>query len=62
MVPAKGPQQRSPKVGPLLDRDFKSGGQGRLMQAELQRLGLTQEELAADFKDWKHAQQQQAHA
>ena len=35
---------------------------GRLMQAELQRLGLTQEELAADFKDWKHAQQQQAHA
>ena len=24
---------------------------GRLMQAELQRLGLTEEELAADFKD-----------
>ena len=37
---------------------------GRLMQAELQRLGLglTEEELAADFKDWRHARQQQAHA
>lgn len=35
---------------------------GRLMQAELQRLGLTEEELAADFKDWRQAQQQQAHA
>jgi hypothetical protein len=35
---------------------------GRLMQAELQRLGLTEEELAADFKDWRRAQQQQARA
>jgi hypothetical protein len=35
---------------------------GRLMQAELQRLGLTEEELAADFKDWRRAQQPQAHA
>ena len=35
---------------------------GRLMQAELQRLGLTEEDLAADFKDWRQAQQQQAHA
>jgi antitoxin (DNA-binding transcriptional repressor) of toxin-antitoxin stability system len=35
---------------------------GRLMQAELQRLGLTEEELAADFKDWRRAQQQQANA
>ena len=35
---------------------------GRLMQAELQQLGLTEEELAADFKDWRHARQQQAHA
>lgn len=33
---------------------------GRLMQAELQRLGLTEEELAADFKNWRRAQQQQA--
>jgi antitoxin (DNA-binding transcriptional repressor) of toxin-antitoxin stability system len=35
---------------------------GRLMQAELQRLGLTEEELAADFKNWRRAQQHQAHA
>ena len=35
---------------------------GRLMQNELQQLGLTEEELAADFKDWRRAQQQQAHA
>ena len=35
---------------------------GRLMQEELERLGLTEEELAADFKDWRRAQQQQAHA
>jgi antitoxin (DNA-binding transcriptional repressor) of toxin-antitoxin stability system len=33
---------------------------GRLMQAELQRLGLTEEELAADFKGWRRDQQQQA--
>ena len=26
---------------------------GRLMQDELQRLGLTEEELAADFKTWR---------
>lgn len=35
---------------------------GRLMQAELQGLGLTEKELAADFKDWRQAQQQQAQA
>ena len=33
---------------------------GRLMQAALQRLGLTEEELAADFKDWRRDLQQQA--
>lgn len=27
---------------------------GRLMQAELERLGLTEEELSADFKVWQH--------
>ena len=27
---------------------------GRLMQAELERLGLTEEELSADFKVWRH--------
>ena len=26
---------------------------GRLMQAELERLGLTEEELSADFKAWR---------
>jgi antitoxin (DNA-binding transcriptional repressor) of toxin-antitoxin stability system len=26
---------------------------GRLMQAELERLGLTEEELGADFKAWR---------
>ena len=28
---------------------------GRRMQAELARLGLTEEELAADFKRWRKA-------
>jgi hypothetical protein len=31
---------------------------GRLMQAELERLGLTQEELSADFKAWRQRRQQ----
>ena len=35
---------------------------GRLMQAELQRLGLTEEDLAADFKEWRRDHQQQARA
>ena len=35
---------------------------GRLMQVELQRMGLTEEELAADFKDWRRDQQHQAPA
>jgi hypothetical protein len=33
---------------------------GRLMQAELQWLGLPEEELAADCKDWRRDQQLQA--
>lgn len=33
---------------------------GRLMQTELQRLGLTEEELAADLKDWRQDHLQQA--
>jgi antitoxin (DNA-binding transcriptional repressor) of toxin-antitoxin stability system len=28
---------------------------GRLMQAELERFGLTEEELSADFKAWRHS-------
>lgn len=35
---------------------------GRLMQAELKRLGLTEEELASDFKQWRRAQPQQDNA
>ena len=31
---------------------------GRLMQAELERLGLTEEELSADFKAWRKRRQQ----
>lgn len=31
---------------------------GRLMQAELERLGLTEEELSADFKAWRQRRQQ----
>jgi len=30
------------------------------MQAALQRLGLTEEKLAADFKNWRQNQRQQA--
>ena len=32
---------------------------GRRMQAELQRLGLTEEDLAADFKTWRQDQPSQ---
>ena len=35
---------------------------GRLMQSELQRLGLTEEELVADFKAWRRARPQAAEA
>lgn len=35
---------------------------GRLMQAELQRLGLTEDELAADFQTWRQDQQPQREA
>lgn len=35
---------------------------GRLMQAELQRLGLSEDELAADFRAWRQAQQPQSQA
>ena len=30
---------------------------GRLMQAELERAGLTEEELSADFKAWRNRRQ-----
>ena len=35
---------------------------GRRMQAELQRLGLTEEDLAADFKAWRRNQQPELEA
>ena len=35
---------------------------GRRMQAELQRLGLTEDDLAADFKTWRQEQQPQLQA
>lgn len=31
---------------------------GRLMQVELERLGLTEDELSADFKAWRKQRQQ----
>ena len=31
---------------------------GRLMQLELERLGLTEDELSADFKAWRKQRQQ----
>lgn len=31
---------------------------GRLMQAELERLGLTEEEISADFKAWRQRRHQ----
>ena len=35
---------------------------GCRMQVELQRLGLTEEDLAADFKTWRQGQQPQLQA
>jgi len=41
-----------------LDEREKLMAAGRLMQAELKRLGLTEEELSADFKAWRQRRQQ----
>ncbi len=41
-----------PQHGNLSDRD-KVLEAGRLMQAELERLGLSEDELSADFKAWR---------
>ena len=41
-----------PQHGNLSDRDKVLEG-GRLMQAELVRLGLSEDELSADFKAWQ---------
>jgi hypothetical protein len=41
-----------PQQGNLSDRE-KVLAAGRLMQAELARLGLSEDELSADFKAWR---------
>lgn len=41
-----------PQQGNLSDRD-KVLEAGRLMQDELERLGLSEDELSADFKAWR---------
>ena len=41
-----------PQQGNLSDRD-KVLEAGRLMQAELERLGLSEDELSADFRAWR---------
>jgi antitoxin (DNA-binding transcriptional repressor) of toxin-antitoxin stability system len=46
-----------PQQGELDDRERLLEA-GRLMQAELERLGLTEEELSADFKAWRQRRQQ----
>ena len=47
-----------PQQGNLSDRD-KVLEAGRLMQAELERLGLSEDELSADFKAWRIARPEQ---
>lgn len=50
-----------PQQGNLSDRE-KVLEAGRLMQAELVRLGLSEDELSADFKAWRKARRDQATA
>jgi hypothetical protein len=46
-----------PQQGGLDDRERLLEA-GRLMQAELELLGLTEEELGADFKAWRQRRHQ----
>ena len=46
-----------PQQGDLNDRERLLEA-GRLMQAELERLGLTEDELSADFKSWRQRRRQ----
>ena len=46
-----------PQQGGLNDRERLLEA-GRLMQAELERLGLTEDELSADFKSWRQRRRQ----
>lgn len=41
-----------PQQGELSDRERLLEA-GRLMQAELERLGLSEDELSADFRAWR---------
>jgi hypothetical protein len=50
-----------PQQGNLSDRE-KVLEAGRLMQAELERLGLSEDELSADFKAWRKGRREQATA
>ena len=50
-----------PQQGNLSDRD-KVLEAGRLMQAELERLGLSEDELSADFRAWRKGRHEQATA
>jgi antitoxin (DNA-binding transcriptional repressor) of toxin-antitoxin stability system len=50
-----------PQQGNLSDRD-KVLEAGRLMQAELVRLGLSEDELSADFKAWRKGRPEQPSA
>ena len=46
-----------PQQGDLSDRERLLEA-GRLMQVELEQLGLTEDELSADFKAWRKQRQQ----
>ena len=50
-----------PQQGNLSDRE-KVLEAGRLMQAELVRLGLSEDELSADFKAWRKGRPEQPSA
>ena len=50
-----------PQQGNLSDRD-KVLEAGRLMQAELERLGLSEDELSAGFKAWRNGHREQPSA
>lgn len=50
-----------PQQGNLSDRE-KVLEAGRLMQAELARLGFSEDELSADFKAWRKGRPEQPSA
>jgi antitoxin (DNA-binding transcriptional repressor) of toxin-antitoxin stability system len=50
-----------PQQGNLSDRE-KVMEAGRLMQSELERLGLSEDELSADFRAWRKGRPEQPSA